>query len=154
MAFNLSINGALTTRVVRIIQVVFAIVIIVLLGYSSSHRGNLYVFSFPHVVKTDANTSSPLRKDLQGPVAFGFISSILTIVFSSFRYFTADRPQFSASKTTIMLFLGGDIILFLCYVGTAGLLLKPKTIDLHRPLFDTPPMGSWYTATTLSVINA
>jgi len=108
--------------------------------------------SSPHSIKY-VNQFATLRKDLQGPVALGFLSSILTIAFSGFRYYSIGRPQFSGSKIT-MLFLAGDLLLFLCYVGTAGLLLKPKTIDTSKSYLDSPPMGSWYSATVLSVITA
>ncbi|KAI4270486.1 MAG: hypothetical protein LQ337_006648 [Flavoplaca oasis] len=144
---------------IRIGQLVFGILFLVLICYDGTHRA--------------------WWSSIDGPLAVGVISSIFTFAITIHSIFTHHRsnPFSGGSATYTIARLAAEVLVFLLWVASAALMLRPRqgcdikeaaTEGSYRGqdvcfrrgdddfaiLFDDQPITTWYIAIAASLVEA
>ncbi|MCJ1446613.1 MAG: hypothetical protein MMC23_007118 [Stictis urceolatum] len=110
--------------ITRMVQLGFAIGVLVLLAYSNEHKA--------------------YWTGLEGPVALGVVTFFFTLVLSLHALWMYIKKSYSIHGK--MMLIGRQVlefIVFLMWIGTATLMLRPRGQDFNKPLIPTPPNAAW-----------
>ncbi|KAL8972430.1 MAG: hypothetical protein Q9183_000562 [Haloplaca sp. 2 TL-2023] len=137
----------------RLAQLILAVLFLVLICYSGAHRG--------------------WWDNIDGPLALGVIASIFTFAVTIHTIFTHHRSNpFSGGSTTYTIArIVAEVVVFLLWVASAGLMLRsrdgcsvrvrkeedacynPRNGDLEY-YYSDQPRATWYAAVAVGLLEA